>query len=219
VLVSVEDNGVGIPAYMLPRIFEMFTQVDRSLERAQGGLGIGLNIVKRLVEMHGGTIEARSDGHGMGSKFVVRLPVVLALADDPPCGPTQEKAAPTARRRILVVDDNQDAAISLAMMLNLMGNDTQVAHNGLEALDVAAAFRPDVIVLDIGMPKLNGYEAARRIRQQPWGKTAVLVAVTGWGQEEDRRRSQEAGFNLHMIKPVEPAALEKLLAGLQAATA
>jgi PAS domain S-box-containing protein len=218
-VVTVEDNGVGIPAHMLSKIFDMFTQVDRSLERAQGGLGIGLNIVKRLVEMHGGTIEAHSGGHGMGSKFIVRLPVVLALASEQPGDEVEEKAAPTARRRILVVDDNRDSAITLAMMLKMMGNDTQTAHDGLEALDVGAAFRPDVILLDIGMPKLNGYDAARRIRREPWGKTAVLVAVTGWGQEEDKQRSQEAGFNLHMVKPVEPAALEKLLAGLKATTA
>jgi CheY-like chemotaxis protein/nitrogen-specific signal transduction histidine kinase len=216
-VVSVRDTGVGIPAHMLPRVFEMFTQVDRSLERSQGGLGIGLSLVKGLAEMHGGTVEAHSDGHGMGSEFVVRLPVVLSLT-----GRARDEAgegtAATSRRRILVVDDNRDAAISLAMLLRLMGNEAQTAHDGLEALEAAAALKPDVILLDLGMPKMNGYEVARRIRQQPWGKYVVLVAVTGWGQQEDRLRSQEAGFGYHMVKPVEPAALEKLLAGLQATT-
>jgi PAS domain S-box-containing protein len=215
-VVSVRDTGVGSPAHMLPKVFEMFTQVDRSLEHSQGGLGIGLSLVKKLVEMHGGSVEARSEGHGMGSEFVVCLPVVLSLA-----GPRRDEdsgAGAAARRRILVVDDNRDAAISLAMMLRLMGNETQTAHDGQEALDLAAAFRPDVILLDIGMPKLNGYDAARRIRQEPWGKNTVLVAVTGWGQDDDRRRSRESGFNFHIVKPVEPATLEKLLAGLQATT-
>jgi signal transduction histidine kinase/DNA-binding response OmpR family regulator len=214
-VVTVEDNGMGIPAHMLPKVFEMFTQVDRSLEKSQGGLGIGLSIAKRLVEMHGGSIAAASGGHGMGSTFTVRLPVVLSPTSGEPGNGSDEKAKPAARRRILVVDDNRDATISLAMMLNLMGNETRTAHDGVEAVDVAASFKPDVILLDIGMPKLNGYDACHRIRQQPWGKSVVIVACTGWGQEEDKRRSEEAGFDRHMVKPVEPAALEKLLAGLE----
>jgi PAS domain S-box-containing protein len=217
-VVSVEDDGVGIPAHLLPQVFDMFMQVDRSLEKSHGGLGIGLNIVKRLVVMHGGSVEAHSGGHGTGSRFIVRLPVVLTLASDEPGDEADELAQPAARRRILVVDDNRDAALSLAMLLRIMGNDTQTAHDGLEAVAVAAAYRPDVVLLDIGMPKVNGYEVARRIRQEPWGKTIVLVAVTGWGQAEDRRRSHEAGFNLHIVKPIEPEALEKLLAGLQTGT-
>jgi PAS domain S-box-containing protein len=219
VVTRVRDTGVGIPADMLPKVFDIFTQVNRSLERSQGGLGIGLSLVKKLVEMHGGSVEAHSEGHGTGSEFVVRLPVVLSLAGSHRAEDAGAKVTATARRRILVVDDNRDSATSLAMMLRIMGNEAQTAHDGLEALDVAAAFRPDVILLDIGMPKLNGYETARRIRQEPWGKNVVLVAVTGWGQEEDRRRSHEAGFNIHMVKPVEPAALEKLLASVQATTA
>jgi signal transduction histidine kinase/DNA-binding response OmpR family regulator len=211
-VVSVRDTGVGIPAHMLPKVFEMFTQVDRSLDKSQGGLGIGLSLVKKLVQMHGGTVEAKSDGHGMGSAFVVRLPVVLALAGEQEQAVADVKPARTSRRRILVVDDNRDSANSLAMLLRIMGNDTQTAHDGLEALEVAAVYRPDVILLDIGMPKLDGYETARRIRNAAWGKNVVLVAQTGWGQEEDKRRSQEVGFNLHMVKPVDPAALEKLLA-------
>lgn len=213
-VVSVRDTGVGIPPHMLPRVFDIFAQVDRSLERSQGGLGIGLSLVKGLVEMHGGEVEARSDGRGMGSEFIVRLPVVLSLADPERAEDGTDRTYRTVRRRILVVDDNRDAAISLAMMLKLMGNETQTAHDGLEALDVAATLGPDVVLLDIGMPKLNGYDTAQRLRQQPWGKSLVLVALTGLGQEGDRMRSLEAGFDFHMVKPVDPVALEKLLAGL-----
>ena len=219
-VVSVKDDGIGIPPAMLGRVFEMFTQVDRTLEKTTGGLGIGLSLVKGLMEMHGGTIEAKSDGEGMGSEFVVRLPVVTPVVAGPdrPDGQTSE-GAPPALRRILVVDDNQDAAISLAMMLNIMGNETQTAHDGLQALDVAAQFRPDVVLMDIGMPKLNGYEAARRIREQTWGQGMVLVALTGWGQDEDKRKSHEAGFDAHLVKPVDPTALDKLLKGLKTSTA
>lgn len=177
-VVSVHDNGIGIPTLMLTHVFEMFTQVDGNLERLQGGLGIGLSIAKRLVEMHGGSVEARSDGFGKGSEFVVRLPVALSFVGDEPAD-QPDRVYPTARHRILVVDDNLDAAESLAMLLTMMGNETLTAHNGLEALDVAAAFRPDVIFLDVGMPKLNGYQVARRIRQQVWGKDMVLIALTG----------------------------------------
>ncbi len=198
---------------MLGKVFELFTQVDRTLEKAQGGLGIGLTLVRRLAEMHGGSVEARSEGSGHGSEFTVRLPampVAPARRED-----AQEKTTPSSRRRVLVVDDNRDSAISLGMLLQLMGNEVRTAHDGLEAVRAAEVFRPDVVLLDIGLPKLNGYEAARRIREQPGGGDIVLIAVTGWGQEEDRRRSKEAGFNHHMVKPLEPAALEKLLAGLQ----
>ena len=217
VVVAVSDTGVGISPAMLPRVFDMFSQVDRSLEKAQGGLGIGLNIVRRLVEMHGGAIAAESGGPGAGSTFTVRLPVAAAPAPpDRPADATNGKAKPPARRRILVVDDNTDGADSLAMMLGLMGNETRTAHDGLEAVDAAVAFLPDVILMDIGMPRLNGYEACRRIREQPWGGGPVIVACTGWGQEEDRRKSRDAGFNFHMTKPVDPSALEKLLDGLKA---
>jgi two-component system CheB/CheR fusion protein len=217
VAVAVKDNGVGIAAPMLPRIFDLFAQADRSLEKAQGGLGLGLNIVRRLVTMHGGTVEVRSDGPGTGSEFVVRLPAAPAIAAGP--RPAGAGAPAGAGRRVLVVDDNKDAAASLATLLRIMGHDTRAACDGLEALDVAAAFRPDVILLDIGMPKLNGYDTAGRIRQQPWGKDVVLIALTGWGQEADRCRSREAGFNHHLVKPVEPSALEALLAASQQATA
>ncbi len=218
-VVTVEDSGVGIPAHMLAKVFEMFTQVDRSLERAQGGLGIGLSLVQRIVELHDGSVEAHSDGDGAGSRFIVRLPVVRALGGEPFGEDVAEPVRPPSHLRILVVDDNRDSATSLAMLLTLMGNETQTAHDGLEALEVAAAFKPDVALLDIGMPKLNGYDMARRIREQAWAGDVVLVACTGWGTEDDKRRSQEAGFDFHMVKPVDPVALKKLLAGLQVGAA
>jgi signal transduction histidine kinase/DNA-binding response OmpR family regulator len=212
-VVAVEDTGVGIPESMLPKVFEMFTQVDRSLERSQGGLGIGLSISRRLVELHGGSIETYSDGHGLGSRFVVRLPVALAVISSGGRRKNADEATrPTKGRKILVVDDNIDSAVTLARVLKLMGNETRAAHDGAGAIDVAAAFRPEVVLLDIGMPGMNGYDAAQKIREQPWGREMVLVALTGWGQDDDRRRSREAGFNFHMVKPVDPAGLERLLA-------
>jgi PAS domain S-box-containing protein len=216
VAVRVRDTGLGIPADALPRIFEMFSQVDRNMERAQGGLGIGLTLVRRLVEMHGGTVEARSDGPGKGSEFTVRLPLAADGAGGPRVAAGEGPAA-APRRRILIVDDNHDSAMSLGMMLDLMGNETRTAHDGLAAVEAAGEFRPDVILLDIGLPKLNGYDACRRIREQPWGRGIVIVALTGWGQEEDRRRSADAGFDHHMVKPVEVDALTKLLAELRVA--
>jgi CheY-like chemotaxis protein len=215
-VVSVKDNGIGIPAHMLPSVFDIFTQVDRNLERSQSGLGIGLSIVKRLVEMHGGSVDVKSDGHGKGSEFLVRLPAVLSVVQ--PRSEEQQWTGVSGRRRVLVVDDNRDAATSLAIMLRLMGNESKTAHDGLEALEMAAAFRPDLILLDIGMPKLNGYDTARQIRQQPWGKHVALVALTGWGLEEDRRKSRDAGFDSHMVKPIQLQDLEKLLAPSSAAT-
>ena len=217
-VVSVTDDGIGIPTHMLSEIFKMFTQVDRNLERSQGGLGIGLSIVKQLVEMHGGTVEARSDGDGLGSELIVRLSVDLSGVKP---APLDEATAvrPTAAYRILVVDDNVDSAESLAMLLTIMGHEIKTAHDGLEALDVAAAFRPEVILLDIGLPKLDGVEVCRRIRQQAWGKDMVVIALTGWGQDEDKRKTLAAGVDAHLVKPVAPAALEQLLAELAAATA
>jgi PAS domain S-box-containing protein len=215
-VVSVKDNGIGIPTHMLPSVFDIFTQVDRNLERSQSGLGIGLSIVKRLVEMHDGSVDVKSDGDGKGSEFLVRLPVVLSVVQ--PQSEEEERTGVSGRRRVLVVDDNRDAATSLAIMLRLMGNESKMAHDGLEALEMAAAFRPDLILLDIGMPKLNGYDTARQIRQQAWGKHVALVALTGWGQEEDRRKSREAGFDSHMVKPIQLQDLEKLLASSSVAT-
>jgi CheY-like chemotaxis protein len=213
VLIRVEDTGIGIPRDMLSSIFDMFTQVDGSLERSEGGLGIGLTLVQRLVEMHGGTVEARSDGPGSGSEFLVRLPVAEQAGQRrrEAQGDEQHAVVPVPRR-ILIVDDNSDAAESLGVLLRMMGNEVYTAHDGLEAVGEAAAFEPDVALLDIGLPKLNGYEVARRIREQNGGGDIVLVALTGWGQEDDRRRSKEAGFDHHMTKPVEFSTLQRLLA-------
>ena len=216
-VVSVKDGGIGIPAHMLSKIFEMFTHVDRNMERSQGGLGIGLSIVKQLVEMHGGTVEACSDGDGMGSEFIVRLSVDLSGVG---LAPLHEVTVvrPTATYRILVVDDNVDSAESLAMLLTIMGHETKTAYDGLEALDAAEAFSPQVILLDIGLPKLDGVEVCRRIRQQAWGKDMVVIALTGWGQDEDKRKTLAAGVDAHLVKPLVPAALEQLLAELTAAS-
>lgn len=209
-VVTVQDNGIGLAAESMPGLFEIFSQVDRSLERAQGGLGIGLALVKGLTEAHGGSVEVRSDGVGRGSTFIVRLPVTERK---PPAGrPQADATQPAAQGRILVVDDNRDGAASLAMLLTVMGNDTRIAHDGLEGVDLAEAFRPDLIVLDIGLPKLNGYDACRRIREKPWAKDTLIVAATGWGQDDDRRRSKEAGFDHHLVKPVDAAELNRLLA-------
>ena len=220
VAVSVTDDGIGIPPAMLGRVFEMFTQVDRTLEKTTGGLGIGLSLVKGLVEMHGGTIEARSEGEGRGSEFVVRLPVATSGAGEP--DRTDGEAVgvePSGRRRILVVDDNVDSADSLAQLLELLGNEVRTANDGAAGIGAARTFRPDVVLMDIGMPKMNGYEACRHIRGQAWGREMVLVALTGWGQEDDRRKSSDAGFDSHLVKPVDAAALMKLLANHKAETA
>jgi signal transduction histidine kinase/ActR/RegA family two-component response regulator len=212
--ISVRDNGIGIPEDMLQKVFEMFTQVDRSLERAQGGLGIGLTLVKRLVEMHGGSIHARSAGPGKGSEFVVRLPerAASAVRAAPEPEPAAAAADAAPARRILVADDNRDAADSLAVMLRVGGHEVRTAYDGEEALDLAEAFRPGLALLDIGMPRLNGYETARRLREKPYGRDIVLVALTGWGQPEDKQRSKHAGFDHHLVKPVDPSILDRLLA-------
>jgi len=213
VLVSVKDSGTGIPPAMLSKVFEMFTQVDRTLERAQGGMGIGLSLVKRLVELHGGTVEARSAGTGQGSEFIVRLPVLESSTQVRVAGESGLQRA-AAGRRILVVDDNQDAAETLSMMLSLMGNQVRVFHDGLAGVEAARESMPDVMLLDIGLPHVDGYEVCRRIRSLPGGEKPVIIACTGWGQDEDRRLSREAGFTTHIVKPVDPEALEKLIAEL-----
>jgi signal transduction histidine kinase len=208
----VKDTGIGIPADKLPRLFEPFYQVDNSLERSHGGLGIGLALARRVVELHGGTLLARSEGEHRGSEFVARLPLRPSL---PECTPiaieTNRDSRSTAPLRILVADDNHDAADSLAVMLRLEGHDVRAAYDGAEALAVAQSFPADVMVLDVGMPKVNGYEAAARVRQQPWGRDVVLIALTGWGQDDDKRRSREAGFDHHLVKPVDLAELHALL--------
>jgi two-component system CheB/CheR fusion protein len=210
-LIRVRDDGVGIAPDQLPRIFGMFTQVDTSLERSQSGLGIGLTLVKDLVEMHGGSVEARSGGLGMGSEFTVRLPVEGESRQAVPA-PDAEATLPVTGRRILVVDDNRDAATSLATLLELTGHEAHVAYDGAEAIDKATTLRPHVVLLDIGLPEINGYEAARLIRKEPWGKSMTLVALTGWGQEEDLAKSRDAGFDRHLVKPVEIDTLTRLLA-------
>ncbi|HVK67743.1 MAG TPA: PAS domain S-box protein [Polyangium sp.] len=214
VQIRVEDNGIGIAPDVLPHVFDLFTQSSRTLDRAQGGLGIGLTLVRTLVEMHGGKVSAGSGGTGQGAEFTVRLPICHAA-------PAEEFAAPTSkerelpsrseRRRVLIVDDNFDAAESLALMLGYLGHDTRVAHDGPSTIDIAAAFQPEVVLLDIGLPGLDGYEVARRLRAQRETRAAILVALTGYGQEEDRKRARRAGFDHHLTKPVDHDRLISLL--------
>ena len=213
VRVSVRDNGIGVPADALESIFDMFSQVDRSLEHSTGGLGIGLALVRGLVEMHGGTVTAASDGQDRGSTFTVTLPVLTSVSASVPRSASLAAAPPAGPRwRVLVVDDSRDAAEMMAMMLEFMGNEVRTAFTGTQAIAAAEEFRPALILMDIGMPELDGYEAARRIRGAPWGRDICIIALTGWGHERDRVRSREAGCDGHLVKPVEPAALERLLA-------
>lgn len=214
-LISVRDTGVGIAADKLPLVFEMFAQIHSSGRYTGGGLGIGLALVKRLAEMHGGRVEARSDGLGKGSEFTIRLPLVPAARQLSSAEQRKpERLAPLAGRKIVVVDDNRDAADSLGMFLRFLGATVQVTYDGMSALEVIrSSFRPTIVLLDIGMPVIDGYEVARRIRQLPEGQNVLLVAMTGWGQDEDRRRTAEAGFDHHLVKPVDPVALQSLLAG------
>ena len=215
VVLSVNDNGVGIPADRIGSVFDMFSQLDTSLDYAQGGLGIGLSLVKRLVAMHGGTVEAHSEGIGKGSEFIVTLPLEH--------GATQTATARSAatgsveRRRILVVDDNPDSAVSLSTLLELEGHHAVAVHDGFAAIDAAEKHRPDIVLLDIGLPRMSGHEVCRRLRDRPWGKELVVIALTGWGQSEDRRKSQEAGFDGHLVKPVLYETLAELLSSLPAA--
>jgi PAS domain S-box-containing protein len=213
-VITVADTGIGIPPANLSSIFEMFTQIDGSIERSRGGLGIGLTLVKRLVEMHGGSIEARSAGEGKGSEFIVRLPVVVEPSKAPPAARVAHEPAKTYR--ILVVDDNQDAATSLCTLLQITGHEALTAFDGQGALEAMEKYRPEVVLLDIGLPGISGHEVCRRARAQPWGGDMTFIALTGWGQEEDRRRTQEAGFDGHLVKPVEFAALVAQLNSLDA---
>ncbi len=212
VTVSVRDNGIGIPADALPHIFDMFSQVDRPVERSTGGLGIGLALVKGLVEMHGGTVAAASAGQGRGSVFSVTLPVLESLPEgQAAAAPGQAPSPRGPRRRILVVDDNRDSADSMTMMLRLLGNEVRTAYDGVEAMEHAEAFRPQVILMDVGMPKLNGLQATQLIREREWGGDMRIIALTGWGQDGDRDRSRDAGCDGHLVKPVNLADLQKLL--------
>ncbi|HEX3600792.1 MAG TPA: ATP-binding protein [Lacipirellulaceae bacterium] len=214
IIVSVSDNGVGICREALVYVFDMFRQVDHSLERSQGGLGMGLSIVRRLVELHGGTANAQSEGPNKGSQFTVRLPLADTKATVAQVMPSA-KAAPI-KRRILVVDDNKDSGDTLSLLLRVKGHEVYTARDGLEAIDRAGEFTPEIILMDLGMPKLNGYEATRRIRETPNGKKMHIVALTGWGQASDIARSVEAGCTAHLVKPVDFAMLDNLLANLPA---
>jgi CheY-like chemotaxis protein len=213
--ISVRDDGMGIPGDMLPHIFDMFWQLEHALERAQGGLGIGLSLVRQLVDMHGGRVEAHSAGPGSGSEFVVRLALPSATLPELVPAPVRKAEAEDgepAAHRILVVDDNRDSAESLALLLRLSGHDVRTAHDGVHAVDLAGEFGPEVVLLDIGLPGMNGYDAARGIRAH-LGSEVTIVAMTGWGQAEDRRRSSEAGFDPHLVKPVDHDLLRRIIAG------
>ena len=212
VTVSVRDNGIGIPPEMQPRIFDLFTQVDRSTTRTQGGLGIGLTLVRRLVEMHRGMVDVVSPAEGGGTEFIVRLPLADPQTQPAPASP--RPLAVLSPRRVMVVDDNRDAAESLGMLLQLLGAEVRVVNDGAAALRVLDEFWPAVVLLDIGMPELDGCEVAERIRERPGHRDVTLIALTGWGQEEDRLRSRSAGFDYHLIKPADVSALEDLLVSL-----
>jgi PAS domain S-box-containing protein len=212
VMVTVADSGIGIPADKLDRVFDMFAQINDDGESGHTGLGIGLTLVKRLIEMHGGSVDAHSAGRNLGTTFHVRLPVL----PEPPrtrngALHATDDSRRSAKRRVLVVDDNADALESLTRLVNLMGNEVRQAHDGLEAIEVARTFQPEIVLMDLGMPNLNGYEAARRMRQEPWARDVALIATTGWGQDEDRRRTAEAGFDRHLVKPIEMASLREVL--------
>jgi signal transduction histidine kinase/CheY-like chemotaxis protein len=207
VKVRIRDNGAGIPPEFMPYLFDLFAQANRTLDRSQGGLGIGLSVVKKLIEMHGGEVSAHSDGLGSGSTFEITLP----RSQPPLTAPIETQPASSAPRRILVVDDNSDAATSLAVLLEMDGHETRTAFASSHALTLAESFEPDVVLLDIGLPEMDGYEVARRLRRSPRGETITLIALTGYGQQDDRKRTQEAGFDAHLVKPVDFAALDSLL--------
>jgi CheY-like chemotaxis protein len=216
--VAVRDNGIGIPAEFLPRLFQKFSQVAPALERSQGGLGLGLALVQGIIALHNGRVEARSAGIGRGSEFIVRLPVMSvmpAAATPPPKATVDETPRHLVSRRVLVVDDNEDSAESLALLLRLGGHLVETAHDGEAALDAAERFQPDAILLDLGMPRLNGYEVCERIRARSWGKSILMVAQTGWGQAQDRARTLEAGFDVHLTKPIDPEVVKEMLIKLK----
>ncbi|HYC43846.1 MAG TPA: ATP-binding protein [Burkholderiales bacterium] len=210
-ILRVRDTGIGIAPEALPRIFEMFAQADQSLERTRSGLGVGLTLVRRLVEMHGGSVQAHSEGRDRGAEFVIRLPALRNTARAPTVSDLPHAGMPSAALRILVVDDNIDSAATMAELLRMQGHEVRTAHDGLQAVEEMTRFRADAAILDIGMPKMNGYTVAKRIREICDERQPLLIAVTGWGQDEDRHRSRAAGFDHHLVKPVDPAALCTLL--------
>jgi CheY-like chemotaxis protein len=210
-VIRVRDNGIGIEPSAIGRVFDMFAQVDANQKgQSGGGLGIGLNVVKRLVQMHNGEVAGHSEGLGKGSEFIVRLPLIAAVGKPMPV--EQKDTRPVDSRRVLVVDDNEDIALSMSLILKKYGHVVEVAHDGQHAVDMAASFKPDVILMDIGMPRMNGYEACAAIRASEHGKRIHIIAVSGWGQEEDRRKSHAAGFDGHVVKPMEKATMERVIA-------
>ena len=217
-VISVRDFGMGIPSQLVPKIFDLFSQVHQKAQTPHGGLGIGLALVRRLVEMHGGVVTARSEGAGKGTELIIRLPVIGVQSTVLPLPTNDSKLPPqVSPRRILVADDNSDAAEALALQLRLAGHDVRAANDGLEALEVAETFAPQVVLLDLGMPRMDGYETAREIRRKWWGKTATLVALTGWGGQQDRQRTADAGFDAHLVKPVTEFDLFQAIAATRSA--
>lgn len=211
-VITVQDSGIGILPENADRIFEMFGQIDGQSAAGHTGLGIGLTLVKSIVEMHGGTVAMRSEGPGQGSEFTVRLPILEQQATSAAAAPTNEGEQSPGGHRVLIVDDNKAAVQTLSMLVKMLGNDVRLSHCGAEALDAAREFEPDVVFLDLGMPEMDGFEVARRIRRQPWGRRATLVALTGWGKAEDRRKTKQAGFDHHLVKPADRSSLESILA-------
>jgi CheY-like chemotaxis protein len=212
VVIRVRDHGIGIDAAMMPRVFDLFAQADQTLDRAHGGLGIGLTLVRSLAQMHGGTVTCRSDGLGRGSEFLVRMPLVPAETPDEPPAPTESLSSPRYPLRVLVIDDNRHAAESLALIVKLWGHESRLAHDGHGAFEVVDAFQPEVVLLDIGLPGMDGYTVCRRIRERTAQNPALMIATTGYGRDEDRSRSRESGFDHHLVKPLDLDQLESLLA-------
>jgi CheY-like chemotaxis protein len=216
-VISIRDDGIGLSEEVLPGLFTMFSQVNSAIDRAEGGLGIGLALVKGLVSLHGGRVEARSEGLGRGSEFILHLPHHLIAAPAAPVIESNQGAANSSavrRGRVMVVDDNRDAAESLGLVLRFMGYEVSIAYGGAEALEVAARERPRAAIIDIGMPVMSGHEVARRMRLEAWGRNAILIALTGWGQETDKQAARAAGFDDHLTKPVDPDHVEAVLTRL-----